>query len=226
MRSVLNRLRVEYSSTRLSTEGWLSTSEPLSVRALTNLRQSEVMRFPETEIINLVWFHIHDQEGEQSLYPEYVKHKTRSNKSSSSRHSIDEDHGSTTCSHHPAPPPTTTCSLEGARWGGNPVLYLKISAFKDQIYKIPLEIKKTFNAIWGDVLGKDPIEVDHHKSASTRWFCQRATGRSQKRNSMNWCLVLRYIWVFVLASWQPNQPCFLVLVKPTMSRGDLIIVMY
>ena len=54
MRSVFNRLRVEYSSTRLSTEGWLSTSEPLSVRALTNLRQSEVMRFPETEIINLV----------------------------------------------------------------------------------------------------------------------------------------------------------------------------
>ena len=142
MRSVLNRLRIEYSSTRLSTEGWLSTSEPLSVRALTNLRQSEVMRFPETEIINLVWFHIHDQEGEQSLYPEYVKHKTRSNKSSSSRHLVDKDHGSTTCGHHPAPPPTTTCSLEGARWGDNPVLYLQISAFKDQIYKYTIRDKK------------------------------------------------------------------------------------
>ena len=142
MRSVLNRLRVEYSSTRLSTEGWLSTSEPLSVRALTNLRQSEVMRFPETEIINLVWFHIHDQEGEQSLYPEYVKHKTGSNKSSSSRHLVDKDHGSTTCGHHPAPPPTTTCSLEGAHWGDNPVLYLQISAFKDQIYKYTIRDKK------------------------------------------------------------------------------------
>ena len=135
------------------------------------------------------------------------------NKSSSSRHLVDEDHGSTTCGHHPAPPPTTTCSLEGAHWGDNPVLFLQISAFKDQIYKYTI---------------RDAIEVDHHKPASTRWFCQRATGRSQMRNCMNWCLVLRYIWVFALAtqpalflrisqtnndSWWPNNSYVLMLTR-------------
>ena len=125
------------------------------------------------------------------------------------------------------PPPQLALLREHAEVT-TPSYFCKSQLSKTKYTNILLEIKKTFNVIWGGVLGKDAIEVDHHKSASTRWFCQRASGRSQKRNCMNWCLVLRYIWVFALAtqpalflrisetnndSWWPNNSYVLMLTR-------------